>query len=135
MCRHAGFRWGGWCGGNSRGSGAHGTGPVRESGSVGRAVCVVFSPYLYHYCSCSLLFAVLLNCPYPDPPVFCLFLSILLRTLAGGGVAAWCFCCQRQPKPEHLCWTEQCIHSPHADLVDSGRHLRHQLIHLSVDSC
>jgi len=31
------------------------------------------------------LFAVLLNCPYPDPPVFCLFLSILLLTPAGGG--------------------------------------------------
>jgi len=37
------------------------------------------------------LFAVLLNCPYPDPPVFCLFLSILLRTAAGGGAAAWRF--------------------------------------------
>jgi len=44
-----------------------------------------------------LLFAVLLNCPYPDPPVFCLFLSILLRTPAGGGAAAWPFCCQLQP--------------------------------------
>ena len=30
-------------------------------------------------------FAVLLNCPYPDPRVFCLFLSILLPTPAGGG--------------------------------------------------
>jgi len=37
------------------------------------------------------LFVVLLNCPYPDPPVFCLFLSILLHTPAGGGVAAWRF--------------------------------------------
>ena len=31
------------------------------------------------------LFAVLLNCPYPDPPVFCLFISILLRTAEGEG--------------------------------------------------
>jgi len=61
---------------------------------------VMFSPYLYHCCSCFPLFAVLLNCPYPDPPVFCLFLSILLRTTAGGGVAAWHFFCWRQPKPK-----------------------------------
>ena len=27
---------------------------VRESGSVGCVVCVVFSPYLYRYCYCSL---------------------------------------------------------------------------------
>jgi len=43
------------------------------------------------------LFAVLLNCPYPDPPVFCLFLSILLCITAGGGAAAWRFCCRSQP--------------------------------------
>jgi len=48
------------------------------------------------------LFAVLLNCPYPDPPVFCLFLFILLRTPAWGGAAAWRFCCRLQPKPEQL---------------------------------
>jgi len=47
------------------------------------------------------LFAVLLNYPYPNPPVFCLFLSILFRTPAGGGAATWRFCCQQQPKPEH----------------------------------
>jgi len=50
---HAGFR----CGGAGRGeltlgSGARGS-SVRESGSLGRAVCVVFSPHLYR-CSCSL---------------------------------------------------------------------------------
>jgi len=33
------------------------------------------------------LFAVLLNCPYPDPPVSLCFLSILLRTPVGGGAA------------------------------------------------
>ena len=47
------------------------------------------------------LFAALLNCPYPDPPVSTCFLSILLRTAAGGGAAAWCFCCRWQPKPKH----------------------------------
>jgi len=31
------------------------------------------------------LFALPLNCPYPDPPVFCLFLHILLHTPAGQG--------------------------------------------------
>jgi len=48
------------------------------------------------------LFAVLLNCPYPDPPVFCLFLSVLLRTPAGAGVAAWRFCCRSQPNQDNL---------------------------------
>jgi len=38
------------------------------------------------------LFAVLLNCPYPDPPVFCLFLFILLHTPARGGAAMLHFC-------------------------------------------
>ena len=52
----------------SRGSGACGAGP-RERLSV---FCRVFSLsvsllFLFH------LFVVLLNCPYPDPPVFCLF--------------------------------------------------------------
>ena len=47
-------------------------------------LCCVFS------LSVSLLFlfpllAVLLNCPYPDPPVFFLFLSILLCTRRGEG--------------------------------------------------
>jgi len=59
-----------------------------------------FLLFLYRYCSCSLLFAVLLNCPYPDPPIFCLFISILLHTPVGGGAAAWRFCCRRQPKPK-----------------------------------
>jgi len=66
----------------------------RLSGSCG--LCRVFS-----LCVSLLflfpLFAVLLNCPYPDPAVFCLFLSILLHTVVGGGVAAWRFCCRLQP--------------------------------------
>ena len=83
-----------------RGSGGCGAGPVRGRGSVLQSFCRVFS------LSVSLLllfplFAVLLNCPYPDPPVSACFLSILLRTSVGGGAAAWCFCCRRQPKPKH----------------------------------
>ena len=50
----------------------------RRSG-FGRAAVVrfvvVFSPYLYRCCSCFPLFAVLLNCPYPDPPVSASFFS------------------------------------------------------------
>jgi len=50
------------------------------------------------------LFAVLLNCLHPDSPVSACFLPILLRTAAGGGAAAWRFCCRWQPKPKHLNW-------------------------------
>jgi len=38
----------------TRSSGGHSDGLVRENGSVGHAVCVMFSPYLYRCCSCSL---------------------------------------------------------------------------------
>jgi len=93
------------------GGGRHGGDSLAASGGAapvlfGRAAVwvvwfvVVFSPYLYRCCCCFPLFAVLLNCPYPDPPVFCLFLFILLRTPAGGGAAAWRFCCWRQLKPK-----------------------------------
>jgi len=88
---------GGTAGTHSR-LGNAGVGLVRESGSLGRAVrCCVFSLSVLLLLLFP-LFVVLLNCPYPDPPVFCLFLSILLRTLVGGGAAAWRFCYQRQPK-------------------------------------
>ena len=33
----------------------------------------VYSPYLYRCHYCALCFAVLLNCPYPDPPVSACF--------------------------------------------------------------
>jgi len=36
---------------------------------------------------------VLLNCPYPDPPVSAGFFPF---SSAGGGAAAWPFCCQPQ---------------------------------------
>ena len=47
--------------------------------------CFVYPPYLYHCCSCSLCCSVKL--PLSRPTSFCLFLSILLRTLVGGGTA------------------------------------------------
>ena len=62
----------------------------RESGSLGCAVCVVFSPYLYRCCYCSV------KLPLSRPTSFCLFLSILLQTPAGGGAAPWRFCCRLQ---------------------------------------
>ena len=80
-----------------------GVGPVlfgRAAVWVTRFI-VVFSPYLYRCCSCFPLFAVLLNCPYPRPTGFCLFLSILLCTPARGGAAMWRFCCRQQSKPKH----------------------------------
>jgi len=40
--------------------------------------------------------------PLSRPTGFCLFLFILLRTPAGGGAAAWRFCCRQQPKPKHM---------------------------------
>jgi len=85
-----GFGEGGGVAGTRGCSGACSTSPVRESRSVVR-VCVVFSSLFVLLLLLFPLFAVLLNCPYPDPLVFCLFLSILLRTAAGGGAAAWCF--------------------------------------------
>jgi len=57
-----------------------------ESCSVHFAVCFVNSSYQYYCCYCSLCIAVLLKCPYPDPAVFCLFLSILLPIPMRGGV-------------------------------------------------
>jgi len=68
----------------SRGSGARTGRRGGESYSVHFTVCFVYSPYQYCCCYCSLRLLFLLNCPYPDPQVFCLFLSILLATLVEG---------------------------------------------------
>jgi len=98
MCRHAGFRWGG------RAAGTHSrVGSVRRRCGPRERVCFcrVFS------LSVSLLFLFPSVCcsvkmPLSRPTSFSLFLSILLRTPAGGGAAAWRFCCRQQPKPKHL---------------------------------
>jgi len=55
-------------------------------------ICIAVVPVPFVSCSVKL--------PLSRPTGFCLFLSILLRTLAGGGAARWRFCCQLQPKPE-----------------------------------
>ena len=74
---------------------------VRQRQSVRVALCVLlfcvaYSHYQYHCCSSSLcLLSVKL--PLSWPTSFCLFISILLLTPAGGEAAAWRFCCQLQP--------------------------------------
>jgi len=71
-----------------------------ESSSVLRALfcwfvlciplfCIIVVPVPFVCCSVKL--------PLSRPTSFCLFLSILLRSPAGGGAAAWCFCCRPLP--------------------------------------
>jgi len=101
MCRHAGFRWGRRRGGDSLAA-REGAAPVL-SGRAGLfcdlfcrvflLVCIVVVPVPSVCCSVKL--------PLSRPTSFCLFLSILLRTVVGGGAAAWRFCCRKQPKPKH----------------------------------
>jgi len=93
MCHHAGFCFGG-AGQQelSRGWGAQWR--ERLSGFCG--LCCVFS------LSASLLllfplFAVLLNCPYLDPPVSACFFPSSSAFQQRGGAAAWRFCCWPQP--------------------------------------
>jgi len=52
-------------------------------------ICIVVVPVPFVYCSVKL--------PLSRPTSLCLFLSILLRTAAGGGAATWHFCCRPQP--------------------------------------
>jgi len=56
-------------------------------------ICIVVVPVPSVCCSVKL--------PLSRPTGFCLFLFILLRMPAGGGVATWHFCCRQQPKPKH----------------------------------
>jgi len=75
MCHHAGFRWGRAEQGElTRGSEEHSAGPG-EGGSVGRAVCVVFFSLSVSLLFLFPLFAVLLNCLYPDPLVSACFFT------------------------------------------------------------
>ena len=83
------------------GLGGRSVGPVSGERLSVRFV-VVLSPYLYRCCFCFPSVCCSVELPLSQPTSFCLFLFILLRTPAGGGVAAWCFCCRRQPKPEHI---------------------------------
>jgi len=52
-------------------------------------ICIVVVPVPFVCCSVKL--------PLSWPTSFCLFLSILLHTPAGGGAASWHFCCRPQP--------------------------------------
>ena len=65
-------------------------GPLCEFVSYFLLICIVVVAVPFVCCS--------VNLPLSRPTSFCLFLSILLRTAAGGGAAAWRFCCRRQPK-------------------------------------
>jgi len=97
MCSHAGFRLGGKLGGGKAVAARKHAVAGGERGSVLCGLCCVFS------LSISLLllfplFAVLLNCPYPDAPVSaCFFPFSTAPQRGGGGVVAWCFCCYLQP--------------------------------------
>jgi len=57
-------------------------------------ICIVVVPVPFVCCSVKL--------PLSQPTSFCLFLSILLHTPAGGGAAAWRFCCRLQPNYNNL---------------------------------
>jgi len=87
MCRHAGFRWGG-AGQRERTRSSGGRG---GSGRGGRLCCVVWSVLccVFPFSISSLLlfplFAVLLNCPYPDPPVSACFFPFSSAPRRGEG--------------------------------------------------
>ena len=97
MCRHAGFQWEGARQRElSRGSGA------RCGGGRGEQLCCAVYFVLYIPVICIVVVAVPSVCcsvklPLSRPTSFCLFLSILLRTPAGGGAVACRFCCRPQP--------------------------------------
>jgi len=73
------------------------TAAVGESGSV--RFCCLFCVFSLSVSLLLLfpLFAVLLNCPYPDPPVSAYFFPFSSAPQRGGGAATWRFCCRPQP--------------------------------------
>jgi len=95
MCRHGGFRWG-RVGQQelTRGLGARSGGGSGERLSVLCGLCCVFS------LSVSLLFlfplfAVLLNCPYPNPPVSDSFFPVSSASRRGEGRLCGAFVASR----------------------------------------
>ena len=117
MC-HAGFRW--------RGSWEAGThlrlGRAQRRFGPGQSGCVLQALFCW-FVLCIPLFCIFVvavpfvccsvKLPLSRPTGFCLFLSILLRTAAGGGVAVCHFCCRLQPKPKHqekLRWGQKAGH-------------------------
>ena len=95
MCCHAGFRWGELHGGKSVAAWERVAVASGESSVLYcfvlcvLLICIIVVPVPFVCCSVKL--------PLSRPTCFCLFLSILLRTPAGEGAAAWHFCCQLQP--------------------------------------
>jgi len=84
-------------------------------------ICIVVVPVPFVCCSVKL--------PLSPPTAFCLFLPILLRTPAGGGAAAWCFCCRPQPNhnnPVSLVPGSSCAQCPScpASLLPTITHTR-----------
>jgi len=67
-------------------------------------ICIIVVPVPFVCCSVKL--------PLSRHTSFCLFLSILLCTPAGGGAAAWCFCCRPQPNHNILTSTKSSIFHP-----------------------
>ena len=96
MCRHAGFRWGVRRSGNSLAA-REGTAAVRPRERVCSAGLFCVFPFFFivvvpvPFVCCSV------KMPLSRPTSFYLFLSILLRTAAGGGAAACRFCCRLHP--------------------------------------
>jgi len=93
---------GGELGGGNSLAAQEGTAAVRSERAVVFCGFVLCNPLF-----CIVVVAVPLVCcsvklPLSLPTSFCLFLSILLRTPAVGGAAAWRFCRRLQPKPEQL---------------------------------
>ena len=95
MCRHAGFRWGG----AGRREISHGSGAC--SSCRGERLSLLFCFVLCIPLTCIVAVPVPFVCCSVKLPLsrltgFCLLLSNLLCTPAGGGVAAWRFCCRPQ---------------------------------------
>jgi len=67
-----------------------------SAGSV-LLISFLYSPFSVSLLFLFPLFAVLLNCPHPYPPVPACFFPFSSAPRRGGGVAAWCFCCRPLP--------------------------------------
>jgi len=116
MCRHAGFWWGGGMAGTHSRLGSAGAG-LGEWLSGLCSSCCVFS------LSISLLFlfplfAVLLNCPYPNPPVSACFFSFSSAPRRGEGQPRGAFvagCCQTRTWCQDLLQITRAQHLPKSE--------------------
>jgi len=76
---------GSWAAGTHSWLGSAGAGLVWENGSLGGAVCVVLFSSSVSLLFLFPLFAVLLNCPYPNPPVSACFFPFSSAPQSGEG--------------------------------------------------